>query len=417
MAGDPLMTTTLLPKASRNLPDRLAPTLAPNQPALNPSAAETGRLGSLPHQVPASISATISPHPCLPLKGGGFRRAARFLLLASTILVGLSLSAQEPAVGSNGSQAGPVRSTGDEPAGEVAQKDGKSEGSPKDGKADGSPKDGKAGSTKESDRAKKPERPKYEFRREHDPNGTGKFYMGREIAQVMGHQGADWLERPEREEEEEPTRMVDALKLKEGDVVADIGCGTGFIAWKLAKKVGPTGKVYGVDIQPEMLARLRLGMKRRGVNNVEPVMGAIQDPKLPANSVDLIIMVDVYHEFSHPWEMTDAMVKALKPGGRLVFIEYRREDESVPIKLVHKMSVDQVKKEMTVHPLDHDETIGILPWQHIIIFKKRNEPAAPASAPKPAAVPAPATAPAAPPPPAGSNGGINSSGSVRAEGP
>ncbi len=212
--------------------------------------------------------------------------------------------------------------------------------------------------------------PRYERRADHDPNGTGTFYMGREIAQVMGHEAAGWLDRPEREKEEQPARLIDILKLKPGEAVADVGAGSGYLTFRLADRVGPTGKVLAVDIQPEMLALIRKKMKDKGVTNVEPVLGTETDPKLPAAAVDTIIMVDVYHEFSRPYEMTEAMVKALKPGGRLVFVEYRLEDETVPIKLVHKMSERQVVKEMTPFPLKHVATHEGLPWQHVIVFEK-----------------------------------------------
>jgi ubiquinone/menaquinone biosynthesis C-methylase UbiE len=212
---------------------------------------------------------------------------------------------------------------------------------------------------------------KYEFRAEHDPNGTGKFYMGREIAQVMGHEAAGWLDRPEREKEEQPARLVELLKFKPGEVVADVGAGSGYLSFRIAEKVGPAGKVLAVDVQPEMLAIIRKKMADRKVAQVEPVLGAETDPKLPAGAVDAIILVDVYHELSHPQEMTAAMVKALKPGGRLVFVEYRLEDETVPIKLVHKMSERQVKKEMGPFPLQHAKTYESLPWQHVIVFEKR----------------------------------------------
>jgi ubiquinone/menaquinone biosynthesis C-methylase UbiE len=194
--------------------------------------------------------------------------------------------------------------------------------------------------------------------------------MGREIAQVMGHLAADWLERPEREQEEAPAKLMAALKLKPGEVAADIGAGSGYFTFRMADAVGPTGKVYAVDIQPEMLEIIRKRSKERKADNVEPVLGAINDPKLPPNSTDLMMMVDVYHEFSHPWEMTRQMVRALKPGGRLVFVEYRLEDPSVPIKLVHKMSEAQVKREMSVHALTWVGTDQTLPRQHIIVFKK-----------------------------------------------
>ena len=211
----------------------------------------------------------------------------------------------------------------------------------------------------------------YETREEHDPNGIGVFYMGREIAHVMGHQAADWLERPERDEEEGTDRMVEALKFREGEAVADIGCGSGYVSRKISKKVGASGRIYGVDIQPEMLALLAKRMAMFRITNVQPVRGTITDPKVPPASCDTMIMVDVYHEFDHPYEMIESMIAGLKPGGRIVFVEYRAEDPDVPIKLLHKMSEAQVKKEMTVHPqLSFAETLEDLPRQHIIIFKK-----------------------------------------------
>ena len=217
----------------------------------------------------------------------------------------------------------------------------------------------------------KPEaKARYETRAEHDPDGIGKFYMGREIAHVMGHEAAGWLERPEREKEEQPTKLLDALKLHPGDVVADIGAGSGYLTFRLADRVGPKGKVLAVDIQPEMLALIRERMKARMVNNVEPIRGTEKDPKLPANTVDLILMVDVYHEFEYPVEMAEAMIRALKPGGRLVFVEYRLEDPKVWIKLVHKMTEKQVRKEMAVQPVKWKQTLDVLPAQHIVVFEK-----------------------------------------------
>lgn len=212
--------------------------------------------------------------------------------------------------------------------------------------------------------------PRYTYRRIHDPNGTGKFYMGREIARVMGHEAAEWLDRPEREAEEQPAKLMEALKLKPGMAAADVGAGSGFFTFRMAEAVGPTGKVLAVDIQPEMLAIIRKRAAERGLKNVQPVLGAITDPRLPPNGVDLILMVDVYHEFDHPWEMTQAMVRSLKRGGRLVFVEYRMEDPGVPIKLVHKMSEEQVRKEMSVQPLKWVDTVEVLPRQHIILFER-----------------------------------------------
>jgi ubiquinone/menaquinone biosynthesis C-methylase UbiE len=212
--------------------------------------------------------------------------------------------------------------------------------------------------------------PRYEYRQVHDPDGIGKFYMGREIAWVMGHQGIGWLDRPERVKEERTDKLLKALPLRPGMVVADLGAGSGYFAFPMAGMVGPKGKVLAVDIQKEMLAVIRQRMKARKVTNVEPVLGTVTDPKLPAGKVDLILMVDVYHEFSHPYEMTRACVRALKPGGLLVFVEYRLEDPTVPIKLVHKMTQAQVKKEMGPHPLRHVKTLDFLPWQHVILFEK-----------------------------------------------
>jgi SAM-dependent methyltransferase len=214
--------------------------------------------------------------------------------------------------------------------------------------------------------------PRYETRAKHDPNGIGKFYMGREIAHVMGHQAADWLERPEREREERTDLLIPALKLKPGDRVADIGCGSGYHTRRLARVVGTNGVVFAVDIQREMLALLTNRLAAEGIFNVRPVLGTTTDPKLPRASVDLILMVDVYHEFDHPFEMVQAMCAALKPGGRIVFVEFRAEDPTVPIKVVHKMSETQVREEMSVQPLEWVETIGILPQQHIIVFRKTN---------------------------------------------
>jgi precorrin-6B methylase 2 len=215
--------------------------------------------------------------------------------------------------------------------------------------------------------------PRYEYRRDHDPDGIGKFYLGREIAYVMGHQAAGWLERPEREKEERSSLLLKALALKPGQIVADVGAGSGYFTFPLAQRVGPAGKVYAVDIQPEMLALIRQRMRARKVTNVVPVKGTETDPKLPDSAIDLILLVDVYHEFSHPYEMTEAMVRALRPGGRLVFVEYRLEDDQVPIKLVHKMSQKQVVREMEPHPLRHVRTLNVLPWQHIIVFEKKGK--------------------------------------------
>jgi SAM-dependent methyltransferase len=217
----------------------------------------------------------------------------------------------------------------------------------------------------------KTQRPVYETRRIHDPNGIGKFYMGREIAMVMGHQAADWLDRPEREEEERISWLLELLKLKPGMAVVDLGAGSGTLTFPMAKMVTPGGKVYAVEIQQEMLDIIDKRAKEQSVTNIVQVLGTIKDPKLPPASADLILLVDVYHEFDFPYEMTQNMIKGLKPGGRLVFVEYRKEDPGVPIKEVHKMSVAQVKREMALFPnLKFDELITKLPRQHVIVFRK-----------------------------------------------
>ncbi len=212
--------------------------------------------------------------------------------------------------------------------------------------------------------------PRYEQR---DPSrdGIGKFFLGREIAHVMGHLGAPWLERPERTEEERPDLLHSLLGLRPGMAVADIGAGTGYHAWRMAEKIGPSGSVFAVDIQPEMLSLLATNLAQRGVTNVIGVLGTLTDPKLPDDSIDLAIMVDVYHEFDHPYEMLAAITQALKPGGRVAFVEFRGEQVSVPIKPLHKMTEAQVRKEAEIHPrLQWIETRKELPWQHLIFFRK-----------------------------------------------
>ena len=218
------------------------------------------------------------------------------------------------------------------------------------------------------DGAGRKDKPRYE-QRTPTRDGIGKIYMGREIAHVMGHLAAGWLERPEREQQEHPQKVIDGMDLEDDDVVADIGVGTGYFAFRIAERV-PRGKVLGVDIQPEMLDLLRRGAEARGVKNVEGVLGTIDDPKLPEGQVDAALMVDAYHEFDHPYEMMTGIYKALKPGGRVVLVEYKAEDPNVPIKPLHKMSEAQAKKEMAAVGLEHVETVGGLPWQHLMIFRK-----------------------------------------------
>jgi precorrin-6B methylase 2 len=212
--------------------------------------------------------------------------------------------------------------------------------------------------------------PLYESRLLHDPNGTGKFYMGREIAQVMGPGGIAWLERPERVNEERPAEVIAALGLRGGEVVADLGAGSGYFAFRIAPRVGATGKVLAVDIQDEMLETIRRRAIALSVTNVEDVKSSETDPKLPANSVDVVLMVDVYHELAYPFEVMTKVRNALKPGGRVVLVEYRKEDPQVPIKEVHKMSLEQIEKEMRMVALALSRTVETLPWQHIAIFEK-----------------------------------------------
>ena len=212
----------------------------------------------------------------------------------------------------------------------------------------------------------------YSFAKNHDRDGIGKFYMGREIAQVMGHQASNWLERPEREAEERPALLIDQLRLKPGETVADIGAGTGYFSRRLAEAVGTQGKVFAEDIQPEMLTLLTNRMASVGITNVIPVLGTASDPKLPEHAVDLVLLVDVYHEFEFPFEMMSNICRAVRPGGRVVFVEYRAEDPNVPIKPLHKMTVTQLRKEMTLQPLSWLESLEALPRQHIAEFTRQN---------------------------------------------
>ena len=214
-----------------------------------------------------------------------------------------------------------------------------------------------------------PSRPIYETRKIHDPDGIGKFYMGREIAHVMGFQGAGWLERPERIEEERPDEVVKQMKLRPGDVVADVGAGTGYFTFRFARVV-MEGKVFAVDVQHEMLSILEKRKRELGIGNVVTVQSTETDVRLPEGTLDVVFFADVYHEFSHPREMMESIVKALKPGGRVIQIEYRGEDPEVPIKRLHKMTVAQCRKEMEAVGLVWKETKNFLPWQHFLVFQK-----------------------------------------------
>jgi ubiquinone/menaquinone biosynthesis C-methylase UbiE len=195
--------------------------------------------------------------------------------------------------------------------------------------------------------------------------------MGREIAQLMGPGGIPWLDRPEREAEERPEALLAALELRGGEVVADLGAGSGYFAFRIAPKVGRTGRVLAVDIQNEMLETLRRRATALNATNVEVVQAIENDPRLPVNGVDIVLMVDVYHELAYPLEIMTKVRNALKPGGRVVFVEYRKEDRQVPIKEVHKMSLEQLDKEMAVMGLSRSRTVQTLPWQHIAVFEKR----------------------------------------------
>jgi ubiquinone/menaquinone biosynthesis C-methylase UbiE len=193
---------------------------------------------------------------------------------------------------------------------------------------------------------------------------------GRKIAGVMGVQGADWLNRPEREQEENPEGALDALGIRPGMVVADVGAGTGYMSLRLAKRVGPAGKVYANDLQPEMLRRLQQNAAKAKITNVELVLGEEADPKLPTGRMDLVLLVDVYHEFSKPRQMIDKIRESMKPDGRLVLLEYRKEDPNVPIREEHKMTVAQVKAELEPQGLVLSQVIETLPRQHILILTK-----------------------------------------------
>jgi precorrin-6B methylase 2 len=214
---------------------------------------------------------------------------------------------------------------------------------------------------------------RYEFKDKHDPNGIGKFYMGREIARVMTFHGSPWLERPEREEEERLTKLVELLKLKPGMHVADIGAGSGVITLMMAKEVHDTGKVYAVEIQQEMLDLIQKKLDAGQIKNIELVKSTEKSPKLAENSIDLALFVDVYHELDFPYEMLLELKKCLKQGGQIVLVEYRKEDPEVPIKLVHKMSEAQAKIELELPELGFKwkVTHPDLPRQHVLVFEKQ----------------------------------------------
>jgi len=217
-------------------------------------------------------------------------------------------------------------------------------------------------------------------------DGIGKIYHGREIAAVMGHPAAGWLERPEREKEERPRKAVEMMKLKPTDVVADIGAGSGYFSFIMAEQVA-RGEVLAVDIQPEMLALIRKKAEQTGIKNVKVVLGAVDDPKLPEAGVDVVLLVDSYHEFDHPYEMMTAIFKSLRPGGRLVQVEYRAEDPGVFIKPLHKMSKAQARREMEAVGFRFVENLRGLPQQHMLVFEKPGKPATAPAEPPAAAQP------------------------------
>lgn len=208
----------------------------------------------------------------------------------------------------------------------------------------------------------------YELRPSESREGTGRFYRGREIARSLP-EGHLWFERQAREVEELPERLVEALELKADDVVADIGAGTGYLTFRLAERV-PSGKVYAVDIDPALLDTIRARMAERNVRNVVPVLGSEEDPNLPPGVVDVALIVASYHEFSHPYEMMRHIAEALKPGGRVVIVEYRGEDATIPVPDLHRMTEAQVRDEMEAVGLIWRETKTILPQQHLMIFEK-----------------------------------------------
>jgi FkbM family methyltransferase len=203
-----------------------------------------------------------------------------------------------------------------------------------------------------------------------DPNGINKWYMDRQIAQVMSHYGIDWLERKEREIEENTSLLIKNLAVKPGMLVADIGAGSGYHSAILSKMVGK-GTVFAVDVEREMIAYLQARIKREKLSQIVPVLCTEKSVSLPENTIDLILLVDVYHEFSYPYEMALSMLSSLKPGGKLVLVEFRSEDDEVPIKTIHKMSENQAIKELKIAGFKFEKNISNLPWQHCLVFTKR----------------------------------------------
>jgi SAM-dependent methyltransferase len=200
-------------------------------------------------------------------------------------------------------------------------------------------------------------------------DGTGKLYMGREISHVMGHLGAGWLERPSREREERTDLLIQNMGLKDTDSVVDLGAGTGYFSFPIAQQLS-AGKVLAIDIEPEMLKRIEQRKTVSGIQNIETVLASKTNPNIPADSVDVVLLVDAYHEFSHPREVMAAVSRGLKPGGRVILVEYRGEDRKVPIKRLHKMTQQQAKKELNAVGLRWQRTDQYLPQQHVMVFTK-----------------------------------------------
>jgi SAM-dependent methyltransferase len=203
----------------------------------------------------------------------------------------------------------------------------------------------------------------------------GKVTRKRQIAPLFSTEHADWLVRPDRDQTEQPEKVLDALQIRQGSTVADVGAGVGYFTWRLARRVGPQGKVIAVDVQQKMLDLLAENLRQRQISNVELVLGGVKDPRLPEGAVDLVLLVDVYHEFSEPEAMMTAIRRSLKPDGRVVLVEYRKEDPNIPILPLHKMSVEEVRSEIEPLGLGLRQALEFLPTQHILIFTK-SEPRA-----------------------------------------
>ena len=202
-----------------------------------------------------------------------------------------------------------------------------------------------------------------------DPNGIGKWYMGREIAYIMGYQGISWLERPEREQEERTSILLENMDIQKDDMIADIGAGSGYHSFRMAAMT-PKGKIYAVDIQDEMLMAMRQKSEKNGIKNIALVKSSARDVKLQPDSIDKVLIVDVYHEFEYPFEIVESIKKALKSDGKIYLIEYRGEDPNVPIKRVHKMTEKQAVREMKAAGFILEKNIDNLPWQHCMVFVK-----------------------------------------------